>query len=85
METIVARMAQARDENQSRSRPYIVTRDYMLFGQERQKSKSQVIAQVTFVPHQKQYAIQESKGEWAGRKDRWENVGGEADITKDYK
>ena len=86
VETIVARMAQARDENQSRSRPYIVTRDYMLFGQERQKSKSQVIAQVTFVPpDQKQYAIQESKGSGLGEKIVRRMLAGEADITKDYK
>jgi hypothetical protein len=86
VETIVARMAQARDENQSRSRPYIVTRDYMLFGQERQKSKAQVIAQVTFVPpNQKQYAIQESNGSGLGEKIVRKMLAGEADITKDYK
>ena len=32
--TIIARMAQARTDNQSRFRPYIVTRGYTLFGQE---------------------------------------------------
>ena len=31
VETITARMAQARAENQVRFRPYIVTRDYKLF------------------------------------------------------
>ena len=30
LETIIARMAQARNENQSRFRPYVVTRDYKL-------------------------------------------------------
>jgi hypothetical protein len=84
VETIVDRMGQARDENQSRSRPYIVTRDYTLFGQERQKSKSHVIAQVTFVPRdQKQYAIQESKGSGLGEKIVRRMLAGEADITKD--
>ncbi len=86
VETIVARMGQARDENQSRSRPYIVTRDYTLFGQERQKSKSHVIAQVTFVPpDQKQYAIQESKGSGLGEQIVRRMLAGEADITKDYR
>jgi outer membrane lipoprotein-sorting protein len=86
VETIVARMAQARDENQSRSRSYIVTRDYMLFGQERQKSKAQVIAEVTFVPpNQKQYAIQESQGSGLGEKIVRRMLAGEASITKDYR
>jgi hypothetical protein len=44
VETIIARMAQARDDNESRFRRYVVTRDYQLFGKERDKSKSQVIA-----------------------------------------
>ena len=44
VEAIIARMAQARDENESRLRPYIVRRGYTLFGQERQQSKSEVMA-----------------------------------------
>jgi len=36
VETIVARMAQARAENQACFRPYIVTRDYKLFGKDRE-------------------------------------------------
>jgi hypothetical protein len=60
LETIIARMAEARDENQARFRSYIVTRDYKLFGKERQIAKSQVIAEVTFVPpDSKKYAIQQ--------------------------
>ncbi len=40
-------------------RPFIVTRDYNLFGKDRYKTKSQVIADVTFVPPDfKKYAIQ---------------------------
>jgi hypothetical protein len=86
VEAIIARMAQARDENQSRLRPYIVTRDYTLFGQERQQSKSVVIADVTFVPpDHKQYAIQESKGSGLGEKIVRRMLAGEADITKDYR
>jgi hypothetical protein len=83
VETIIARMAQARDENQSRFRPYIVTRGYTLFGQERQKSKSEVMADVTFVPpDRKQYAIQESSGSGLGEILVRRMLAGEADITK---
>lgn len=86
VETIIDRMAQARAENQSRSRPYIVTRDYTLFGQERQKSKSQVTAEVTFVPPaHKQYAIQQSMGSGLGEKIVRRMLAREADITKDYR
>ena len=83
VETIIARMAQARIENQSRFRPYIVTRGYTLFGQERQKSKSAVMADVTFVPpDRKQYAIQESSGSGLGEMLVRRMLAGEADITK---
>jgi hypothetical protein len=69
VETIIARMAQARAENQARFRPYVVTRDYKLFGKERQNSKSQVIVDVTFVPPDlKKYAIQETNGTGLGEK-----------------
>src|SRR5579864_3593665 len=44
VETITARMAQARTENRVHFRPYSVTRDYKLFGKERVTTKSEVIA-----------------------------------------
>ena len=47
---IVDHMAQARAENRARFRPYVVTRDYKLFGKEQYDIKAQVIADVTFVP-----------------------------------
>ena len=83
VETIIARMAQARTDNQSRFRPYTVTRGYTLFGQERQKSKSEVTADVTFVPpDRKQYAIQQSQGSGLGEILVRRMLAGEADITK---
>jgi Outer membrane lipoprotein-sorting protein len=83
LEAIIARMAQARIENQSRFRPYTVTRGYTLFGQERQKSKSEVTADVTFVPpNRKQYAIQESSGSGLGEILVRRMLTGEADITR---
>ena len=42
-ETIIASMAQARAENRARLRPYIVTREYKLYGKERQATKSEVV------------------------------------------
>lgn len=55
----------------------------MLFGQERQKSKSEVTADVTFVPpDRKQYAIQESKGSGLGEILVRRMLAGEADITR---
>src|SRR5580693_6403785 len=63
VETILTRMAQARAQNRARLRPYRVTRDYRLFGKEKQTTKSEVIADVTFVPPDvKQYAIRQSNG-----------------------
>jgi hypothetical protein len=86
METLMARMAQARAENQARFRSYIVTRDYQLFGKERDKSKSQVIADIIFVPpDSKKYAIQQSMGSGLGEKVVRRMLAREADITKDYR
>ena len=50
METTVACMAQAALQNQTHLRPYTVTREYELFGQKREKTRSRVIATVTFLP-----------------------------------
>jgi len=41
VETIIVRMAQARATNRHRFRPYVVTREYKLFGKERLNTKSQ--------------------------------------------
>ncbi len=64
VETIISRMEQARAENRAHLRPYQVTRDYQLFiGKETQKSKSEVIAGVSFVPpNSKKYVIEETRG-----------------------
>jgi hypothetical protein len=44
VDTIIAHMAQARADNRASFRSYMVTRDYKLFGKNRDNSKSQVIA-----------------------------------------
>jgi hypothetical protein len=85
LETIIARMAQARAENRHRFRPYIVTRDYKLFGNERQHPKSQVIAEVSFVPpDSKKYAIQQSNGTRLGERIVRRMLESEAEIAKNY-
>src|SRR5512135_3732986 len=61
LDTIIARMAQAREENQARFRPYVVTRDYKLSDTEKYNTKAQVVADVSFVPpNSKKYAIQQT-------------------------
>ena len=62
-ETIIAHMAQARAENRARLRPYIVTRNYKLFGKDESKAKSEVVADVAFVPpDSKKYTIERRTG-----------------------
>jgi hypothetical protein len=85
VEAIVARMAQARAKNQARFCPYVVTRDYKLFGKQRDKTKSQVVADVTFVPPAfKKYAIQQTNGTGLGEKIVRRMLEREVEIAKDY-
>jgi hypothetical protein len=66
-ENIIARMAQAGEDNHARFRPYIVTRDYKLFGEEKTTPTSEVIAELTFAPpHLKSYAIRQTNGTGTG-------------------
>jgi hypothetical protein len=68
-ESIIAHMMQARSENRARLRPYSVTRDYRLFGKEKQTARSEVIARVTFDPPGiKQFVIQEASGMGLGER-----------------
>ena len=85
VETIVARMAQARAENRARLRPYIVTRNYKLFGKEEGEAKSEVIADVAFVPpDSKEYIIQATNGSGLGQMIVRRMLANEAEVTKDY-
>jgi hypothetical protein len=85
IETIIAHMAQARAENRGRLRPYVVTRDYKLFGKEKIKTKSEVTADVTFVPPgSKVYAIRRHYGTGLGLKVVRRMLDSEAEITTDY-
>ena len=68
-EGIIAHMMQARSENRAHLRPYSVTRDYRLFGKEKQVARSEVIARVTFDPPGiKQFVIQRASGMGLGER-----------------
>ena len=83
--TIIARMAQARAENRARLRPYIVTRNYKLFGKDESKAKSEVVADVFFVPpDSKKYTIEEAKGSGLGQILVRRMLANEAEVTKDH-
>jgi hypothetical protein len=85
VETIITRMAQARVENRARFRPYIVTRDYKLFGKDESKAKSEVIAEVAFVPpDSKKYTIEETNGSGLGQILVRRMLANEAEVTRDY-
>jgi hypothetical protein len=67
MGTTVACMAKAAVQNQTHTRSYTVTREYELFGQKRDKTRSRVIADVTFQPpDSKNYRIQGTEGSAIG-------------------
>ena len=83
-ETIIASMTQARAENRARLRPYVVTREYKLYGKERQATKSEVVADVTFVPpDSKEYTIQQINGSGLGKMIIGRMLEKEAEVTKD--
>ena len=64
---IIARMAQAGKDNHAHFRPYIVTRDYKLFGKEGIVPTAQIIAELTFVPpYLKSFAIRHTNGSSMG-------------------
>ncbi|MEO8052693.1 MAG: outer membrane lipoprotein-sorting protein [Acidobacteriota bacterium] len=84
-ETIIAHMMQARSENRARLRPYSVTRDYQLFGKERQKARSEVIARVSFDPPGiKQFVIQQATGLGLGERIVRQMLEHETEIGRNY-
>ena len=83
VETIIARMAEARAGNQACFRPYVVTRDYRLFGKDRARTKARVLADITFTPPDaKKYAIQQATGSGLGKRIVRRALAGEVDIAK---
>ena len=65
--TIVSRMEQAAQENRSHYRPYIVTREYRMYGSDEQQPKSEVTAEINFVPPtRKDFRITDANGSSRG-------------------
>jgi hypothetical protein len=84
IETILARMADARAENRTHLRPYTVSRSYKLFGKETQ-TKAEIVAELDFVPpDMKHYAIRQANGMGLGEKIVREMLDHETDIVRDY-
>ncbi len=85
LDTILARMAQARAENQATLKPYVVTRLYVLAGKDEDNKKSEVTAEVSFVPpNSKKYAIKQTEGSGLGERIVRRMLDGETQIVKDY-
>jgi len=64
---IVDRMEQAAQENRTHYRPYIVTREYRMYGSDEQQPKSSVTAEISFVPPtRKDYKITHTNGSSRG-------------------
>lgn len=84
-EVIVAQMVQAQSENRTHVRPYIVTRDYRLFGRESDlQLKSRVIAAITVVPPDfKKYTIEEINGSGWGERLVRTMLDSEIDFARD--
>ncbi len=84
LEITLACMSQAALQNQTRLRPYTVTREYELFGQTRDNARSRVIASVIFLPpDSKDYRIQRTEGSIIGERIVRSVLEREAEITKD--
>jgi hypothetical protein len=82
--TITYHMALAQAENQTHLRPYIVTRDYKMFGRNRQEAKSEVTASITFAPpNLKTYTVQNGSGSGLGERIVKRMLEGEVAIAKD--
>lgn len=67
LSSIVDRMEQAAQANRTHYRPYIVTREYRMYGSDEQSPKSEVTAEVSFVPpKRKDFRITEINGSSRG-------------------
>jgi len=85
LDTILTGMAQARSENQALLKPYVVTRFYVLVGKEEDNTKSEVTAEVSFVPpNAKKYVIKQTEGSGLGERIVRRMLDGETQIVKDY-
>jgi hypothetical protein len=85
VESVVTHMAQARLENRTHLRPYTVTRNYKLIGKEKQTTRSEVIAELSFIPpNAKQFVIREATGMGLGERIVRQMLEHETAIVKNY-
>lgn len=85
LDIVLARMTEARAMNQSLLRPYVVTRSYVLVGKDDDNKKSEVTAEVSFVPpNSKKYSITQTDGSSLGERIVRRMLDGETQIVKDY-
>jgi len=63
LKSIIQHMEAALQQNRAHARPYSVTRDYVLYGNDPEHVKGHIVAQVNFLPpNRKSYDIAESTG-----------------------
>lgn len=63
LDGIVARMEEAQNRNRQNYRAYTMTRDFKVFGSDEKNAKSEVIADITFVPpDRKTFTIEKAEG-----------------------
>ena len=85
LEVITARMAQARLESRAHVRPYTITRNYKMFGKDRQTAQSEVTADVIFTPPvTKRYVIRSTIGSTMGEKIVTRILEAELMVAKDF-
>lgn len=67
LETILTRMSRTAIRNKTRHSPYTVTREYEMFGRDRNRARSRVIANITFVPpDSRNYRVLRAEGSSIG-------------------
>lgn len=68
LDIIVSRMQQAQEANRERARAYTITRDYRFFDAKESSPKSEVIADISFVPpDRKTFTIEKTDGSDRGQ------------------
>jgi hypothetical protein len=81
-DTIVNRMEEAQQRNRDHYRPYTLTREYKLYEADEKKPKSEVLANISFVPpDRKTFTIEKSEGSGRGLNIVKHVLEGEAQAT----
>ncbi|PYY17607.1 MAG: hypothetical protein DMG61_02120 [Acidobacteria bacterium] len=83
--TLVKRIVEAQSNSRARAKPYSVTREYKVFGSDENRPRTEVLAQVNFLPpNVKSYGIDQSTG-GMGEKVVRRILDHEVDATRDPK